>query len=230
MLPQRSIVKTLKLFALSFCLTHSFGCSNGNLLVSHPITVVTAIDQSESARNNGHYNTALQDVCHLQSDLAQDGDMMLTILFAEETQVVDKTTIANQLEALQICKRQEEQRQQSQIGKAPGTSIHKVVERIAQQMNRLAQQPDHTSASLLILMIHANETGTSPEEFAVTAAKLKQLAQHQTSIVIIVGDAELGRLLDRYLLDLPIDVCPANDPIDCIRQSYEVARRAVQQN
>lgn len=204
------------------------GCSMPDLTESHSINVVTAFDQSESARNSPQFAAAMKDICHLQSDLAQDGDVMLTILFADETEVVGKTTIANRLDALQICKRQAEQRQTLQIGKTPGTSIHKVVERVAQQMSRIEQQPDPAAATVLVLMIHANETGTTPEEFAVTAARLKQLVQQKTAIALIVGDAELGRMLDQYVLDVPIEICPTDNPGNCVKRSYEAARRSAQ--
>ncbi len=229
MVPNRSLSTILQHLTVGGLLSSMIGCSVPNLLVSHPITVISAFDQSESARNDSVYNQALQKVCRLQSNLAEDSDMMLTLYFADETEVSDRSTISTGLDALNICDHQAEQRRQLRIGQTPGTSIHKAVERIVLQTHQLKQQPDPTAAKVLILMIHANETQNAPEAFATTAAHLKQLLQQQTAITILVADAELERALERSFLDLPIQICPISEPTFCIQQSYKAARQMATQ-
>lgn len=196
-----------------------------SLPANHPISVITAFDQSESARNDLEYNRALQSVCRIQTDLSQDQDRLLMLVFAEETQVSDVFTINNRLEALQLCRRQADQMAKARVDQSPGTSLDKVTERIELQISRMVQQGNHPKAMAVIVAIQANESADTLQNLSGTAAKLKQLAQKRIAISIIVADPELHRLLDQAVQGSDIAICPASSADDCIEWSYQTARK-----
>jgi hypothetical protein len=182
---------------------------------------IRADDRSDSAKSY-----ALQQLQHCQASNQQykPGDTIVTIRFADQPDITQNITLSNGLSLLGQC--QQTQTPITDMGKAPGTSLVRLLENI-QTIIKKQRDWNNSNSVVVTMTLQAAEPGPNQPDLDWQHVKtlVHSITSSRGAIAIIGPTGQLQNQLETQLLnERNVRICSFNDVRPCVDWAFETGR------
>lgn len=210
-----------KMGAIGFGLVGALSAPVFWQLAQPSILHLNLVDISDSAKNN--QKGLPEQVCQIGSQYRKLGDRSVTILYANQAEVVDTENIQDQLTALSVCKK-------ALSASAENTTKYNGTNIVAplKQAVRVIKQQRQEKAFPVIVTMTLDEAESGPGIPELDWQEINKLVNQITidrGILAIIGPT--GELQNELLekLNRPgVLICPSLSASDCVGRAFNQGR------
>lgn len=219
--PTKPFWKWLPLIAASGIGTLSIGAVLLVQLLTPSIFYLIAKDHSASA----HLLAELHEKLCKNSVMAlKFNDTIVSVSFADRTEVVNDQKIPNNLALLGQCQ-PEAQTQPESLGKSPGTSLMRLSDRLVRIVERHRKQGNDQPIAVVITLQEAEPGADQPAlDWQHLHNQFQKITDNRGIVTIIGPTGQLQEDLEQHLDGL-VHLCPIANAQSCLEQTITDARK-----